>query len=344
MRNRLIYALLGVVLLATGAGCKDPYTPDITTRNLNYPVVEGEIINGQAETIFKLSRTAMMADTSYIKDELNADIRVEGDDNSSRQLAGIGGGRYTAGILNLNTAAKYRVHIRTSDGKEYASAFVNVHTNPPIDSVTWRWEPAEGVKVFVHTHDPANNTRYYRWQYEETWEHDVYYISAMKYVTPPPRVIERPANETLPIRCWQYENSSSIIIHSTARLQNDIVKDKQLLTVPNGSWKMGVKYTVLVKQFTMDKQAFDYWQMMKRNTESLGSIFDPQPSESRGNITCLTNPSEPVIGWVSAGSVQEQRIWISRSQLIGWRYSLICEETQVPAIADSRRFISAVAC
>ncbi|UYQ95045.1 DUF4249 domain-containing protein [Chitinophaga horti] len=338
MGNRLKHIVLFVFALALGYGCKDPYTPDITTRNLNYLVVEGQIINGQKETRIKLSRTAMMADSAYVRDENNAIVRIESDNNQTVETVKVGDGLYSAGILNLDVNQKYRVYIQTLDGKEYTSAFVSIYNNPPIDSVNWRWDASEGVKVFVNTHDPNNNTRYYRWEYEETWQHDVYFESSLKYLPQPPRLIDRPLNEALPLRCWQYENSSSIILHSTQRLANDVVKDKQVALVPNGSWKLGVKYTILVRQFAMDKQALDYWQMMKRNTESLGSIFDPQPSESRGNITCVTNPSEPVIGWISAGSVQEERIWIRRSEVPGWRYALTCEEYDISPNPDSLQF------
>src|SRR3712207_6958843 len=27
-----------------------------------------------------------------------------------------------------------------------------------------------GVTIFVNTHNPENNTRYYRWEFDETWE------------------------------------------------------------------------------------------------------------------------------------------------------------------------------
>jgi hypothetical protein len=44
-----------------------------------------------------------------------------------------------------------------------------VQNNPPIDSISWKRDE-EGVRVFVNTHNPEGNTRYYRWEFEETWE------------------------------------------------------------------------------------------------------------------------------------------------------------------------------
>jgi hypothetical protein len=62
---------------------------------------------------------------------------------------------------------------------------------------------------------------------------------------------------------------------------------------------------------------------MQQNTESLGSIFDAQPSQITGNIHSLVTPAEQVIGYVSAGTVQSQRIFIRRGQ-INSSYSYTC--------------------
>ncbi len=76
---------------------------------------------------------------------------------------------------------------------------------------------------------------------------------------------------------------------------------------------------------------------MKKNTESLGSVFDPQPSELNGNIHSVTNPDEPVIGFVTAGTIGEKRIFINRNELPGWPYSFVCPypDTLVYDLPDS---------
>ena len=88
--------------------------------------------------------------------------------------------------------------------------------------------------------------------------------------------------------------------------------------------QLDILYSILVRQYALTDSAYNFFSLMKQNTQSLGSIFDPQPAPLKGNIQCLTTPSQPVVGWVSAGTLQQQRIFISRSQVPGWTYSFSC--------------------
>jgi len=54
---------------------------------------------------------------------------------------------------------------------------------------------------------------------------------------------------------------------------------------------------------------------LKQNTEELGSIFDAQPSTLTGNIHCTTSAAVPVIGYVTAGTVMQKRIYINYANL-----------------------------
>ena len=57
-------------------------------------------------------------------------------------------------------------------------------------------------------------------------------------------------------------------------------------------------YYIDVKQNRIRKEAYDYFVNLQRNIEQAGSIFSPIPSERRGNISCVSDPKEWVIGYV----------------------------------------------
>jgi hypothetical protein len=70
-----------------------------------------------------------------------------------------------------------------------------------------------------------------------------------------------------------------------------------------------------LNQYALTGDAYNFWTNLKTNTEELGSIFDAQPSNINGNIHNIANSSEPVIGYISACTVQSKRIFISSAQL-----------------------------
>lgn len=297
------------------AGCKDVYNPPLKNAHLNYLVVEGDIIAGTDSTFIYLSRTIPVNDTSIVQPETNARITVEDSLGNSYALQNENNGIYFSAPLNIDPSKNYRLHIFTGDGKEYASDFVPVSISPKIDSVSWNVNANTGLSIYVNTHDPQNATHYYRWDYTETWEHRAKDISQLIYNN---GLRPRLPDEQI-YRCWNIQNSTSIYLFSTDGLSSDVVYNEPLLTIPYADEKISVVYSMLVTQHTLTQQGYQYWTNLKNNTETLGSLFDPQPFADYGNIHCLTNPAEPVLGFISACSVAKQRIYIKNDD-ITWPY------------------------
>ena len=335
-RNKTTY--LFVVLMLT-AGCKEKFDPPINPQQTNYLVAEGFINAGQGSTNIQLSRTTQLKDTAQLRPELNATVTVMAEDNLVFQLKEIGNGLYSSGQLNLDKNKKYRLHIITNNRNNYLSDFVSVKLTPPIDSVNWRIEN-NGVQAYVNTHDPQNNTKYYKWDYEETWEIHSFDEARYKYVaTPSPTVATRDPNEIKSMYfCWQTKKSTNILLGSSVALNSDIISLQPVIFIPQGSEKISVRYSILVRQHALDQQGYEFYQLMKKNTESIGSIFDAQPSDITGNIHSISNPDEKVIGYIGASSAQEKRIFISRNEVGNWNYTFHCETKEVPNNSDSIKF------
>jgi hypothetical protein len=128
--------------------------------------------------------------------------------------------------------------------------------------------------------------------------------------------IEYPGENTS--RCWGSAVSRNLILGTSTRLSEDIIYQYPLTLLPSTSAKHRIRYSILVKQNALTPEGYDYWQNLKRNTENLGTLFDPQPSEVSGNIRSVNNVEESVLGFFSVYSVQEKRIFISRDQLPNW--------------------------
>jgi len=93
-------------------------------------------------------------------------------------------------------------------------------------------------------------------------------------------------------------------------------------------------YSINLKQYAMSQDAYLFMQKMKKNTEQVGSLFDAQPSQISGNIKCLTDSNEPVIGFVEVTDEQTKRIFIYNSQVPGWSYGTACQQYLIKNTVD----------
>jgi hypothetical protein len=315
--KRSIFKISFIVLLFTMliTDCTKPYTPPVIKAVTGYLVVEGVINAGNnAASAFKLSRTINLDSTTKAP-VVNAQVTIQGKDNTSYTLTGNPEGIYTSAPLQLSGTGQYRIYIKTSNGEEYSSDYEAVKITPTIDTVSHVIE-GNGVQLNLNTHDPGNNTRYYRWDFSETWEFHTMYDS--EYISNGDTVLARPASEQV-YYCFASDSSTSILLGSSAKLVQDIILTAPIAFVPATSEKIEKEYSIIVHQYALSSDAYNFWANLKKNTEQLGSIFDAQPSQINGNIHCITNPNEPVIGYISASTIQSKRIFIDSSTLPNWK-------------------------
>ena len=333
------FALLVIFL----TGCKESFEPNLPSVPQGYLVVEG-FINAQGPTQIRLSRSTPIEQKKTFKAELNALIKIEGDDNSSFTLSNLPNGLYTSNTLPINSSRKYRLRIKTKNDKEYLSDFVEVKITPAIDSISWK-EEEKGVQIYSNTHDPLNKTIYYRYDYDETWEIHSAYLAVTKVdgVTSNGYPIIRYTNFSDPqiYYCWKYDTSKSILLASSAKLEKDVIHLKPLLFIPTEDERIGVRYSIQVRQYALDKDGYEFLEQMKKNTESLGTIFDPQPSVIKGNIHSLSDPDEMVIGYINATTAQDKRIFISGAQLVkrGFNIYNFCSSFEIINNPDSLKAV-----
>ena len=161
-------------------------------------------------------------------------------------------------------------------------------------------------------HDVTNKTRYYQWNHSETWEFHSAFYSMLKHVDG--KFVVRPTEEEFYV-CYKSSKSTSIAVGSSDQLSEDIIYESPLIGISaSTSDRLSVRYSVLVKQYALTKKGYDYWQNLKRISENIGGLFDPQPSTLKGNIYSVNDPTEPVLGFLSISDVSEKRLFITRSQ------------------------------
>src|ERR1039457_741424 len=229
MRNTVLKIYPLVFLMIIDISCKQTYNTPSINANLNYLVAEGFINAGSDSTTINLSRSANLGSNAPPSSELGATLIVQGSNGYASQLTELGNGRYGTNGLNLDITQNYRLSIATTNGEKYLSNYAPVKSSPPIDSISWQRSDS-GVTVYANAHDPLNNTRYYRWDYVETWEYHSFFDSYWHYGPSSGTIINN--NIEVPHICYSTVNSNNIIIASSAKLTRDIIYRAPLVVIP----------------------------------------------------------------------------------------------------------------
>jgi hypothetical protein len=323
MPGKSIKYILAFIIISGTIQCRKAFNPPAIKASNHFLAIDGFINTGSgAVSSFTITRSLNLSDTIPNIPELNADVTILGSDGNSYPLTDTGAnGIYISSLLSLDNSLNYQLSVTTSDGNKYLSDPVKPKTAPPVDSITWELvnDPVthqQGVNIYANAHDPSNSTRYYRWDYLETYEH----------VSP----LETPWGESngliYPLGvlesthyCWTTRHSNNILLGSSIALSEDVISHALLANFTQNDPKMDIGYSILVRQYPLTEEAYNYWLTVQKNSQSLGGLFDVQPSQVTGNIHSVTNPKDPVLGYVSASSMQEQRLFINNNLLPGWQ-------------------------
>lgn len=323
------YLLMALLLLL--AQCKKPYVPVVFVSGDNYLVVDGFINTSPGGiTTIVLSRTKNLTDTVVSIPEQNAGVFIQSAAGAVYALQETGNqGSYNSNALTLDANGQYRIVVTTAAGKKYQSDLVTAKQTPAMDSVTWL-QDSKGVQLLANTHDPSGNTRFYRWQYVQTWE----YHSQLETVWGIRNgvVYARDLTDQVHV-CYNTTFSTGILLGSSAALSQDVISNAPIGTFLQNDTTLQYRASFLVKQYALTPAAYFYWQIIQKNSQQLGTLFDLQPSQLEGNIHAVSNGNEPVVGYISASTVTEKRIFINSADLQNWQSppgSYNCQLVNVP--------------
>jgi hypothetical protein len=315
-RKPLIFLFL-VSMLCT---CIDPYSLKLNEFE-SLLVVDALLTNENRSYQVKLSRTneAQYIEPSMVFGAL-VTIRDENGNNSLLQET-------TEGIYNTDsllfqgeTGHSYILYIKTPEGSEYESEPCFMYPVQQIESVYFNKdqeilnngsETQEGIRMFIDS-ESSDDNKYFRWVYNEWW----------KVIVPDPKKFNYINDSTIfevdQIKqvCWRNNRSDEILIQSTESGQTNRIEKKPILFIASDkSDRLLIQYCIEVKQLSISKMEFEFWDHMKQINASGGDIFEKQPFPIVSNIQNISNPEETVLGYFQVSAVSQKRVYISANDI-----------------------------
>jgi hypothetical protein len=288
------------------AGCVTEYMPK-TEENQDLLVVEGLITDQPGQNKIIISRSLPLGIRSEARPVTGASVSVSDNQGSVTYFRELGKGNYEPSDPNFRGVIGriYKLHIRSYSVSQlfrnYESFPMELKPVPPIDSLYYEKitisgpdiynNTIDGCQIYVSTHDPTNKCRYLRWKAVETWEIRLPYTVQ---------------NHT----CWVIDNTENINVKSTASLSDAVVKKHPLFFISNHSDRLRVKYSGLVSQYSISEDEYNFWEKLQNLVEETGGLYDIIPSNIPGNIFCVDDPSEKILGYFSVSAVSTKRIFV----------------------------------
>lgn len=312
MKKRYNHILIALAFISFAVSCITPFEPKGVADIDNMLVIEGDIIVNDT-TIVTVSYSQSLNNTAAITYVNNAQVWVE-DQNGAKYFGSYALKNahrvYKVNTLSLSPNLKYKLCVVLSSGKKYETELMSVVQTPPIDSIGYNVNIIDkSVTFYVNTHDPQNNIKYYKWRYNEDWEFHSVYASEVIYDRTTNKVTYMESFNQNRYYCWNKSTSTGILVASTDNLTEAKIYQKKLVRFGNTDIRISYIYSMELIQTAITKDAYLYWDNIRKISDEIGGIFAPQPSEITGNIKCISNASEKVIGYVSVSSIAKKRIF-----------------------------------
>jgi hypothetical protein len=303
------------VLLLTG--CIEKYWPEIEAIESNKYVVYGELTAGPEEQVISVAIASSVSDPGLIP--LN-DCQVGIKDTHENSYRGMesGDGMYSVRIPPeaLVPGTGYRLEIRTPAGVNLVSGYEELIESPDIDTVYYLRETMptndpetfiEGIRFYIDLDASGETNTFYRFELEETFEYHAwlplewYYDGELHHVEPP---------DWSHYKCWATHPIRDIFTLNTAELQRNEYRQFPLHFVDNRTQRLEHLYSLLVRQYSISKHAYVFWDQLRANNMERGGLYETQPLPAKGNLVNLTNPQQPVLGYFQVSNVKTKRIFV----------------------------------
>jgi len=287
-------------------------------------VIEATITNELKKQEIKISKTYRLEEneptfeanaTVYILDDL--ENRFDFEEINNKYISTI--------AFQAVPDREYKLFITTNNGKQYTSTKEKLTTANSIDNINFIAKNkygVDGVEMSINSYDPTNTSKYYRYEYEETykiivplWSGDslrvfgnaedwnLYGNIAYAFTTAP-RTGESKT-------CFKTEKSKNIFLYNTNNLSEDRVVDFPIRFIEKNNHIIANRYSLLVKQYVQNLSSYVFYKTL-RDISSTGSVLSPnQPGFISGNMSSLTNENEKVIGFFDVSSISSKRIFFN---------------------------------
>ncbi|MEE9364254.1 MAG: DUF4249 domain-containing protein [Cellulophaga sp.] len=319
---KTIYSLFFLFLLII-SGCVEPY--EYNSENFKKMI----IINASLTDVLKKQKVSISHSSPLTKTSANpesgAQILIIDDSQNQFYFEEQTPGEYISKVLfSAKLGTSYTLKITLKNGKKYSSKLekLNIKSNP-INLTTSNWlnnSNTRGAAILVDSKNPTNSSKFYRYEYDETYKIIVPFWRNYKLVNDytshcAVKLVPKPATDPILRVCYNTNSSFNIIQTNTIELTEDYVKDFVVRFIPITNTIIAHRYSILVKQHVISRDAYTYYELLKKISSQSNIFSQLQSGFVQGNMFSVDDSNELVIGFFEVSSEVSKRIYFNFDEL-----------------------------
>ncbi len=348
MKKYILLFLLFIFLLLTKS-CIEPFEIDNNTFTENI-VVKAILTNEIKSHSVKLFQTIPIDSTKTIPVK-KAIVTIIDDAGVTYNFQETENGIYTStSPFAAQPLKSYTLNIETIGGMKYNSTPEKLPLSSEIKDLSFNVElnDLDILELVIKANSAlsGNEGQYYRYEYDETYKIKIPFWTTRKIIiesAKPPyefKLIQKDPNEDGVGFCYGNQKSKKFLITETKSLSEDRVIGFPIRTIPLDSYVVGVRYSILLKQYVINKKTHDYYELLSKFSDPDNVFSQVQLGNIPSNIKSETNPIEnKVDGFFEVSSVNTKRFFINREDITETNYTnyvtrAFCNDRPTPIIVD----------
>lgn len=308
-----VFLIFGFLLQS----CREEYFADIDKYE-DILVVDGEITNEPGPYEVRLSRSSPI-DRPEIKPYKGAQVIVIDDLGNEEIFTEVSPGIHQSKIDGMQgiVGRKYKILISTTEEQVYESEFQELKEPTGIGDVYAEIEsqssddpfyPTYGYQFYLNSEASDADTVNLLWRLTGTYKYQSDYYIRYYYDH---GLFEFPDADSL-YTCYKTDVIQGIYTFSSAGLAESAVVRLPLNYVTTDTRMLSIRYSLLVKQYTLSQNAYDYYSNLQSISAQQGLLYTQQPYQVKGNVINTANPEEPILGYFLVAGMSQKRIFVNR--------------------------------
>ncbi|WP_339888328.1 DUF4249 domain-containing protein [uncultured Flavobacterium sp.] len=313
-----------VTLFIVTISCTEPYALQSNTFE-DILVIEATITNELKKQEIKISRTFQLEEKEP-QIEKNATVFITDNLGNQYNFNEINDKYISEFEFQAMSERQYQLFVNTSNGKQYTSTREKLTTENNLTSIEASVKNkfgVRGVDITANSFDPTNSSKYYRYEYEETyrftvpfWAPDSLQIFGNAEYDDPSKgkikyALTQHQRNGASKTCFKTDKNNQIILSNTTSLIEDRIKDESIRFISYNNFIIADRYTILIKQYIQNLASHTYYKTLKKLSETDNVLSPNQPGFINGNLSAVENKNEKVIGFFDVSTVSEKRIFFN---------------------------------